>query len=152
MSTATEETNRNSETTVTPDETAAGTAPATPTPAAPESEPEPGTNREARYRKQLRETETERDTLRERVAAFQRSEAERLSNLEKPAALWATGLEVSEVLTEDGQIDPAKVAAAAQLAHEQLGASRPVRVPSANPAQGASAVVPVDNWKAAFKG
>ncbi|RFS86801.1 hypothetical protein D0T12_00455 [Actinomadura spongiicola] len=69
----------------------------------------------ARYRTQLRETEAERDQLRERVATMQRAEAERIAvtpgraRLNDGADLWAFGVELEELLGDDGQVDQRKV-------------------------------------------
>ncbi len=77
----------------------------------------------AKWRRQLRETEAERDTLRSRVEAMQRSEVERLAagRLAKPASLWAAGAQLADLLTEDGDVDPEKVAAALDSAVDSLG-------------------------------
>ena len=109
---------------------------ATPEAATEPAAPEQG-NREARYRKQLREAEAERDSLRDAVTSFQRSEIERLTDLEKPAAIWATGVTVDELLTDEGQIDSDKVRVAVQVARDELGVRPPARAPQPNPAQGA---------------
>ena len=71
----------------------------------------PPTNREARYRRRLRETEAERDQLVERLAVVQRGEAERLAagHLADGADIWRDGAELAALLDEDGNVDPAKV-------------------------------------------
>ncbi|UAK35201.1 hypothetical protein K8O92_16080 [Nocardia asteroides] len=69
-------------------------------------------NREAaKYRRQLRETETERDALRERVTAYERTEVERLAadRLADPSDLWTGGTDLETLRGKDGAIDPAKV-------------------------------------------
>lgn len=85
--------------------------------------PEPQSKREARYRVQLRETEAERDTLAGRIETMQRAEVERLAAdvIGKPTALWATDTTLADLLDDDGQVDPDKVAAAAHAAKEKLG-------------------------------
>lgn len=111
-------------------------------------------NREARYRRQLRDTEAERDTLRGQIAAMQRGEAERLAGtqLSKPAALWAAGTELTALLDDKGNVDPAKVAAAAETAATALGAAAPRRRPLPDRAQGASGGTSRANpWKEAFE-
>lgn len=77
----------------------------------------------AKYRRRLRETETERDTLRGRIEAMQRAEVERLTTDAgiKPAALWASGADLSALLTEEGTVDPAKVTEAVGTARDALG-------------------------------
>lgn len=92
--------------------------------------------REAKYRRQLRDTETERDTLRSTVEALQRAEAERLSGLDKPAALWAAGTTLPDVLDDDGHVDAAKVKDAAATAADALGAAPRSRPPQPDPTQG----------------
>lgn len=74
-----------------------------------------GGNREAaRYRRRLRDTEAQRDTLAERVAGFQRAEAERIAAsgpraLNDGADLWS-GVELAEVLDDQGNVSPDAVA------------------------------------------
>ena len=99
-----------------------------------------GKDREAaRYRKQLRATEAERDELSgqlaamsERVATMQRGEAERLAaeHLADGADLWRDGAELAALLDEAGNLDPSKVADAARAtaaAHRHWRAPRPVK-------------------------
>lgn len=86
-----------------------------------------GANREAaRYRKRLRETEGERDQLAERLNAMRRTEVERLAGdtLRVPSALWASGVDLADLLDEQGNIDQAKVKAAAASALDSLGLER----------------------------
>lgn len=76
---------------------------------------QPNGNREAaKYRRQLREAETERDGLRERVTAYERAEVERLAadRLTDPADLWTGGTDLETLRGKDGRIDPEKVRAA----------------------------------------
>lgn len=83
------------------------------TPAEDAEEAKP-TNREARYRRQLRDTEAERDGLRGRLATLQRGEVERLAtaDLQNGADLWAAGVDLDDLLDEDGNVDAAKVSKA----------------------------------------
>ena len=90
-------------------------------------ENENGGNREAaKYRRRLRETETERDQLAAQVENYRRAAVETLAaqTLSKPAALWAAGATVTELLDEAGQPDPEKVTEAARAAAETLGLQR----------------------------
>lgn len=69
----------------------------------------------ARYRRQLRETETVRDALAARLATLQTAEVERLATgpdgLAMGADLWpATAL--ADLLDDGGNVDASKVAAA----------------------------------------
>lgn len=65
----------------------------------------------AKYRKRLRDTETERDTLRGRVETLQRAEIERLvtGKLADPSDLWRDGAQLDDVLDDDGNVDSDKV-------------------------------------------
>jgi hypothetical protein len=59
-----------------------------------------------RYRLKLRETESERDTLRERVDALERAEVERIASnagMATPADLWA--LTSLDAMRADGRLD-----------------------------------------------
>lgn len=68
----------------------------------------------ARYRRRLREVETERDTLAARVETFQRREVERLaaSHLSRPSDVWLDGAEIAGLLDDQGDVDPLAVQAA----------------------------------------
>jgi hypothetical protein len=77
---------------------------------------ESGPGREAaKYRRQLRDTEAKAATLSNRLEAMQRREVERLAaaDLAAPADLWLAGLELADLLTDDGDVDEAKVREAA---------------------------------------
>ena len=87
-----------------------------------------GPGREAaKYRRRLREAETERDRLSERVESLQRAEVERLATADslRPAALWSSGVELADLLSDDGTVSAAKVSAAIDGAREQLGIPNP---------------------------
>lgn len=117
---------------------------------------ENGPNREAaKYRTRLREAEAERDTLREAVTALQRAEVERIAadRLSNPAGLWAAGVDMATLLTDQGTIDPAKVQQAATEAAEALGLASPARAPVvpsegniAHPAATDSMVEAIRGW------
>lgn len=100
-------------------------------------------NREAaRYRRKLRDTETERDQanterdqLHTRLTAMQRAEVERLAadTLADPADVWRDGAELAGLLDDDGNVDPAKVTKAARTvrqAHPHWSKPRRPRTPS----------------------
>ncbi len=76
----------------------------------------------AKWRRQLRETEAERDTLTSQVEALQRQqiEAQVAAAGVKPAALWKTS-ELSTLLAEDGTVNAQLVAAAIDTARNELG-------------------------------
>lgn len=78
-------------------------------------------NREAaKYRRQLREVETQRDQLNERLSAVQRPQAETLAReyLADGADMWRDGLDLAALLDDEGVLNPAKVAQAAQSARK----------------------------------
>lgn len=104
----------------------------------------------AKYRRQLREVEGERDTLAGQLDALRRAEAERIAaqGVEvvarvtagpmagrpmrsytvpgiKPAALWASGAQLGDLLADDGTVDPEKVAEAVKTARDVLGLATP---------------------------
>lgn len=87
-----------------------------------------GPGREAaKYRRRLREAETERDQLAAQVDALQRAEVERHAAAAelKPAALWSAGTQLADLLADDGTVDAAKVSTAIGAAREQLGIPAP---------------------------
>lgn len=92
----------------------------------------------ARYRVQLRETETERDALTQRVERMQTRELERIAGeaISNPADLLAlSGKSLAEFLGEDGELDAELVAeAAAELLSTRPGLKR--GSPAFDPSQG----------------
>lgn len=88
----------------------------------------------AKYRRQLREAEAERDELRTQLEALRRAEVDRLVTEAKlkPAAVWAAGTELGNLLAQDGTVDPAKVGAAVAATREALGISPVPAAPSAH--------------------
>lgn len=95
----------------------------------PDSEPDaddhsPGAEA-ARYRRRLRDTEAERDALAEQLEASRRAFVDHLLattvNIAKPAGFWASGVELADLLDDDGAVDPAKVNDAAVQAQQRLG-------------------------------
>ena len=122
-----------------------------------ETEDKPG-KEAAKYRKQLREAEAERDTLRHNVEALQRQIVEDLAHREhrviKPAALWkADGFTIAELVGEDGRIDPAKVTAAVTAAVDALGLRQVDRLPpSPNAGREVRAPDPNDGWSKLLSG
>lgn len=86
--------------------------------------PENGNHEAARRRRQLREVEAERDTLAAHLTRHRTRDLERVAgeHLAEPADLLALGGQtLDEFLTDDGDIDPDAVRAAARA----LVASRP---------------------------
>jgi hypothetical protein len=80
---------------------------------------EPGSQREARYRIRLRETETQNAALLGQLDAMRRAEVVRLAGekLVDGRDLLREGQSLDEVLAADGTVDPAKVA---ELAAERI--------------------------------
>ncbi|MCH8571509.1 hypothetical protein LSI54_09110 [Nesterenkonia sp. AY15] len=79
-------------------------------------------NEAARYRVKLRETEAERDTLNTKIQRYQWAEVERhLDRIENPEILQRLGHTLDDFLTEDGDVDPVKVATVSGQAADDLG-------------------------------
>ena len=85
--------------------------------------------REASYRIRAREAEAGRDALQERVTRMQHAEVERMAaRLHDPADLWGAGVDLLELLNEDGEVDPERVAeAVAALADSKPYLLKPSR-------------------------
>lgn len=99
--------------------------------------PEGGNSEAAKYRRRLRDTEAERDGLAQRVETLQRAEVERLaSDLSKPAAIWAAGVQLADLLDKDGNIDTEKATEAITTATDSLGLQQASRAPRPDPTQG----------------
>jgi hypothetical protein len=83
----------------------------------PETEQEPSPNSEAaRWRTKLRDAETQRDALTERLTGYQRRECEAAvaDLLDEPGDLWEIGqADLSAFYNEDGTLDEAELRAAA---------------------------------------
>lgn len=109
----------------------------TPEPEKVESEDGKAGKEAAKYRRQLRDTEAERDALGEKVTALQRLavETEARKHLRKPEALWAAGADLAGLLDENGLPDPVKVEAASNDAVQRLGLNT---TPKPDPSQGKS--------------
>lgn len=113
---------------------------------------------ESKLRKRAQQAEAERDELaaeRDRltevVANLQRAQVVSLLTDLKPEALWASGVELSDLLGEDGTVDQKRVSEAVEAAREQLGIPKPAKgnyipnignQPDLRPA--------VDSWASAF--
>jgi hypothetical protein len=92
-----------------------------------------GNSEAAKYRRQLRDTEAERDALTAKVEAYQRAEVERLAGeLAMPGDLFTLGgMTVSDLLDENGEVDPETVAAkVAELLESRPGLSANARIPA----------------------
>ncbi|MEE2852234.1 MAG: hypothetical protein VX424_06220 [Actinomycetota bacterium] len=110
-------------------------------------------NREAaRWRTKLRDTEAERDVLATQLEAMQRAAVDSHVTAMgmKPAALWAAGANLEDLLDENGVPDLKKVEAAAATARETLGVLT-FKSPPARLQSGAMASTPKrDGWVEAF--
>ena len=109
----------------------------------------------AKWRGQLRQAEAERDTLAGKVEALQRTQidAHVAATGLKPAALWASGAQLADLVGDDGTPDQQKIAAAVATAREQLGSvnDRPKRPARGGLTSGASVPrEPVNKWREAF--
>lgn len=118
-----------------------------------EAEDARGNKEAAKYRRQLREAEAERDTLTERVAALQRAEAERIAGekIAQPSALWASGVTLDTLLDADGNVDAGKVREATDAATSVLGLTKTLRGPILpNQGKHPDRAVTRDTFEAAF--
>jgi len=108
-----------------------------------------GGNEAARYRRRLREAEgqrdavtAERDGLAQRVERMQRADVERLAStggLAAPADLWALGgVELAELLDDDGEVDAEAVAEAVAGVLEARPGLRGRRRPAPDRSQGST--------------
>jgi len=89
----------------------------------------------ARYRRKLRTVEGERDALAGQLDATRRGivDAQAAGLGIRPAALWAAGAELDELLADDGSVDAGKVEQAVRAAKGVLGLDSG---PRPNPQQG----------------
>lgn len=80
----------------------------------------------AGYRERLRKTETERDSATDLVSSLRKQiiDGQVTGMGMKPAALWAAGFSVGDLLNNEGLIDSTRVASAAAEARETLGLSK----------------------------
>ncbi len=129
------------------------------------AEPGPGRDREAaKYRKQLRaeqaarqadnEQSAERITVLERqLEAMRRDQVGAIATTLgiKPAALWASGAQLDDLLGDDGAPDADAVRAAVEQARAELGITPGKRAPMGTLKSGTMAPrEPRDGWRDAF--
>lgn len=90
-----------------------------------------------KYRERLATAESERDQLRGVVDSLRKQMVETMIDDLKPDAFWAANADggVDALLTEDGNVDPQKVAAAVDVARKKFGIRPGPRAPY-NPDQG----------------
>lgn len=85
---------------------------------------EPDSREAARYRRQLRDTEAERDGLAARLDTLQKAEVSRIVTglgLTRPESIWAAGATMPDLLDKAGNVDADKVRAATETAIAELG-------------------------------
>jgi hypothetical protein len=95
----------------------------------------------ANYRRRLRDTETERDQLRQRVDAMERREVERTAavHMEPPGDLWSVGPSLEDLRARTASSTPTRCArpstGCSRTAHTGVGAWDPATAAPA-PRQG----------------
>lgn len=106
----------------------------------------------ARYRRRLRDVESERDDLAARMTALRKQVAEDASGLTRPSALWAAGTDADALFTDDGTLNRDALTQAVNAASEQLGLTHAPRTPKPDPSQGGVQDVSAgaDPWADAF--
>ncbi|MHB1063215.1 MAG: hypothetical protein ACYC1Z_01750 [Georgenia sp.] len=123
----------------------------------PEGEDETGARggEAAKYRRRLRQAETERDELRTTVDGLRRTIAESALGdvLAKPAALWLTGTNPADYYGEDGNLNIEALTAAAQTAVTEHGLA-PATVAQVFDAPSTHRTPPVSapSWQTALSG
>lgn len=128
-------------------------APETPTASEGTSTDPKAAKEAARYRRQLRAAESERDALAEQVTALRRAAVEdRLKAQHVPAAgFWAAGVQLDDLLDDDGNLDDEKITEAADRAVETLGLERVGVHMRPVPGEGrTTSPSPTPSWEAAF--
>jgi hypothetical protein len=111
--------------------------------------------REARYRREAREAQAQVAELTERVTRMQRAEVERMAaRLHNPSDFWTAGVDLAELLNEDGEVNPERVAeAVAALADSKPYLMKPPR--RSNFGQGNRTPVDLDSgttWGSVLRG
>lgn len=107
----------------------------------------------AKYRRQLREVEAERDTLAERLTTLQRTEVERLAadHIAVGSSLWLTGTELADLLNDDGTVNPDAVKTAAKAAIDDHGLGVSKTAPVAPIVPEAGTTPSKDNYRKSFE-
>lgn len=79
----------------------------------------------AKYRRRLRDTEAERDALKDQLTTMRRQAVDQAvaehGRGVTSAAMWAAGVEVDELIGDDGSIDTTKVLDAIESTRTTLG-------------------------------
>lgn len=125
------------------------------TPDAPDDPGTDGGDREAaKYRRRLRETEAERDTLTASVDSLRRQLVDNLAApaLVDPGDLWRLGVDLADLLADDGAVDVDKVNGAIEAVLAERPHLAAPRAPRADLGQGARGKpIGADPWTSAFK-
>lgn len=108
-----------------------------PSPAEPDTD-DSGDDGKSRYRRRAQAAEAERDQLREQLDAVRRQIAEDACGLAKPAGMWAAGVDVNDLFTDDGRLDRDRLSASVTDAVDRLGLTWAPRTPKPDPSQGMS--------------
>lgn len=90
----------------------------------------------AKYRTRLRDTEAERDALREQLTALRRQVVEDASGLAKPSALWLSDLDANTLFSDDGRVDTGAMTTALARVADDMGLQQAPRTPRPDPSQG----------------
>lgn len=107
----------------------------------------------AKYRHRAKEAEAERDALRDRLTNLQRAAVESKVKESHIAAqgFWASGVQLEDLLDEDGNVDGDKVKAAADTAIKELGLERiGTRGPRVPKEGNVTSPRPSKSWEGAF--
>jgi hypothetical protein len=121
-----------------------------------ETEPKGAARDAARYRRQLRDTEAERDTLAGQLDAMRRAQVADAARAAGVAAdaVWASGRTPADLIDDTGVIDPGKLAEALNDARSTFGEvlpSFPSTDGQGNTGDGVHAAKPAGDYEAAFR-
>ena len=88
--------------------------------------PQTANKEAAKYRRQLRDVEAERDNLHAQIDKMQRAQVEDAleGKLDKPSSFWLADHKPADFYTEDGELDSDKLNTAADTAIETIGLAR----------------------------
>ena len=116
---------------------------------------ETGNREAAKYRKQLRATEDERDNLATKLEALQRQTVEQIATelrITNTESLWLTGLNLEELTNEDGTIDRELTTQTLTTHADTYGLHINPGTPKPDPTQGGTGKpISTDRWTAAMR-
>lgn len=107
----------------------------------------------AKYRHRAKEAEAERDALAEQVTALRRAAVEDRLKAQHvaPAGFWAAGVQLEDLLDDEGNLDDEKVKTAADNAVETLGLERVgVHMKPVHAEGRTTRATPSKSWESAF--